>query len=348
VRRSAALTVCAGLVLSLAACAPSGSGSDAASDCTPLARSGSSSSTVAATGEVGSAPDSVTFPTPLKPADVEVSTLVEGDGPRVQPRQGITAAASIVDGKTGETLAQYARISPNSRTTGSNVFTTASLREGLPYLEQAMECMPVGSRLAVAVPVATVFPGQDLSAQGLEASDGLVLVVDITSSYPERATGDPQPAQAGFPTVVTTDDGVPGVTIPPSTPPAEYRDALLRAGDGDEVAEGDVVTMQYTGVVWGTSTSAERQAVFGSSWTGGGPLQVPATASAGGASAGAQSPLVVTPGLAKALVGKHVGDQVIAVVPPGDGFGDQAAAKVPAGSTLVYVVDILGTSKQSK
>jgi hypothetical protein len=348
VRRSAALTVCAGLVLTLAACSPSGAGSDAAADCTPLAQPGTSSSTVTATGDIGSAPASVAFPTPLKPADVEVSTIVEGDGPRVQPRQGITAAASIVDGKTGETLAQYARVAPNSRTTGSEVFTTASLREGLPYLEKAMECMPVGSRLAVAVPVATVFPGQDLSAQGLEPTDGLVLIVDITSSFPERATGDPQPAAAGFPSVVTTDDGIPGVTIPPSTPPAEYRDALLRAGDGDEVAEGDVVTMQYTGVVWGTSTSAQKQAVFGSSWTGGGPLQVPAAASAGGASADAPSAAVVTPGLAKALIGKHVGDQVIAVVPPGDGFGDQATAKVPAGSTLVYVVDILGTSKQSK
>jgi hypothetical protein len=348
VRRSAALTVCAGLVLTLAACSPSGSGSDAASDCTPLAQPGTSSSTVQATGEVGSAPASVTFPTPLKPTGVEVSTIVEGTGPRVQPRKGITAAASIVDGKTGSTLAEYARVAPNSRTTGSNVFTTASLREGLPYLEQAMECMPVGSRLAVAVPVSTVFPGQDLSAQGLEATDGLVLVVDITSSFPERATGDEQPAEAGFPSVVTTDDGIPGITIPPSTPPTEYRDALLRAGDGDEVGDGDVVTMQYTGVVWGTSASAEKQAVFGSSWTGGGPLQVPATATTAPSSAGAASALVVTPGLAKALVGKHVGDQVIAVVPPGDGFGDQASAKVPAGSTLVYVVDILGTSKQSK
>jgi hypothetical protein len=344
VRRSAALTVCAGLVLTLAACSPSGSGSGAAAGCTPLASAGTSSSTVTATGDVGSAPASVGFPTPLKPAGVEVSTLVEGDGDPVQPNQGITAAASIVDGKTGETLAEYARIAPNARTTGSPLFTPASLHESLPYLEDAMTCMPVGSRVAVAVPVSTVFPGQDLSAQGLAATDGLVLVVDITSSYPEKATGDPQPARAGFPSVVTTDDGVPGITIPPSTPPAEYRDALLRAGDGDEVGDGDTVTLQYTGVIWGTSTSAERQAVFGSSWTGGGPLQVPATATSTAPSTGAASSLVVTPGLAKALVGKHVGDQVIAVVPPGDGFGDQASAQVPAGSTLVYVVDILGTS----
>ncbi|OUE27682.1 FKBP-type peptidyl-prolyl cis-trans isomerase [Clavibacter michiganensis] len=343
-RRSAALTVCAGLVLTLAACSPSGSGSGAAADCTPLAQPGTSSSTVTATGEVGSAPASVEFPTPLKPSGIEVSTLVEGDGARVQPHQGITAAASIVDGKTGEDLAEYARIAPNARTTGSPLFTPASLSENLPYLEDAMTCMPVGSRLAVTVPVSTVFPGQDLSAQGLDATDGLVLIVDITSSFPEKAAGEPRPAQAGFPSVVTTDDGVPGITIPPSTPPTEYRDALLRAGDGDEVGDGDTVTLQYTGVVWGTSTSAERQAVFGSSWTGGGPLQVPATATTSAPSTGAASSLVVTPGLAKALVGKHVGDQVIAVVPPGDGFGDQASATVPAGSTLVYVVDILGTS----
>ncbi|OUE30322.1 FKBP-type peptidyl-prolyl cis-trans isomerase [Clavibacter michiganensis] len=347
-RRSAALTVCAGLVLTLAACSPSGSGSGAASDCTPLAQPGTSSSTVSATGDVGSAPASVTFPTPLKPSGVEVSTLVEGTGPRVQPRQGITAAASIVNGKTGAPLAAYAGIAPNARTTGSDLVTTASLAERLPFLQQAMQCMPVGSRLAVTVPVSTVFPDQDVSSEGLDPSDGLVLIVDITSSYPERATGEPRPAQAGFPSVVTTDDGIPGVTIPPSTPPTEYRDALLRAGDGDEVGDGDVVTLQYTGVVWGTSASAQKQAVFGSSWAEGTPLQVPATATTASPSTGASAALVVTPGLAKALVGKHVGDQVIAVVPPGDGFGDQASAKVPAGSTLVYVVDILGTSKNSK
>jgi hypothetical protein len=347
VRRSAALTVCAGLVLTLAACSPSGSGSGSAADCTPLGQPGTSSSTVSATGDVGSAPASVTFPTPLKPSGTEVSVLVEGDGERVQPHQGITAEASIVDGKTGEPIADYARVAPNSRTTGSNVFTPASLHEGLPYLEAAMTCMPVGSRLAVTLPVSTVFPGQDLSSRGLEPTDGLVLIVDISSSYPERATGESRPAQAGFPSVVTTDDGIPGITIPPSTPPAEYRDALLRAGDGDEVAKGDVVTLQYTGVVWGTSASAEKQAVFGSSWSAGGPLQVKAAASSGGAASAAPSALVVTPGLEKALVGKHVGDQVIAVVPPGDGFGDQASARVPAGSTLVYVVDILGTSKPS-
>jgi hypothetical protein len=344
VRRSAALTICAGLVLTLAACSPSGSGSGQAADCTPLARPGTSSSTVSASGDVGSAPASVTFPTPLKPSDVEVSTLVEGDGDPVRPLQGITAAASILNGKTGEPIADYARITPNIRTTGSAVFTTASLREGLPYLEEAMTCVPVGSRLAVAVPVSTVFPDQDLSAQGLEPTDGLILIVDITSSYPERATGDRRPAQAGFPSVVSTDEGIPGVTIPPSAPPAEYRDALLRAGDGAEVAADDTVTLQYTGVVWGTSESAERQAVFGSSWTGGGPLQVQATPTTGASATGAAPALVVTPGLAKALVGKHVGDQVIAVVPPADGFGDQAAGGAPAGSTLVYVVDILGTT----
>ncbi|OUD85461.1 FKBP-type peptidyl-prolyl cis-trans isomerase [Clavibacter michiganensis subsp. michiganensis] len=71
---------------------------------------------------------------------------------------------------------------------------------------------------------------------------------------------------------------------------------------------------------------------------------MPATATTAAPSTGAASSLVVTPGLAKALVGKHVGDQVIAVVPPAEGFGDQGSAKVPAGSMLVYVVDILGTS----
>ena len=46
----------------------------------------------------------------------------------------------------------------------------------------------------------------------------------------------------------------------------------------------------------------------------------------------------------QALVGVEggVGSQVGVIVTPEDGYGDQANAKIPAGSTLFFVVDILG------
>jgi peptidylprolyl isomerase len=43
-----------------------------------------------------------------------------------------------------------------------------------------------------------------------------------------------------------------------------------------------------------------------------------------------------------------VGSQVLAVIPPGDGYGDQASESIPANSTLVFVIDILGVDKAAK
>jgi peptidylprolyl isomerase len=49
------------------------------------------------------------------------------------------------------------------------------------------------------------------------------------------------------------------------------------------------------------------------------------------------------PGFAKALIGQRVGSQVIAVIPPKDGYPTgQAPTTVPDGSTMVFVFDILG------
>ena len=48
------------------------------------------------------------------------------------------------------------------------------------------------------------------------------------------------------------------------------------------------------------------------------------------------------PGFAEAITGQTVGSQVLVVIPPDQGYGDQAQGQIPADSTLVFVVDILG------
>ena len=50
----------------------------------------------------------------------------------------------------------------------------------------------------------------------------------------------------------------------------------------------------------------------------------------------------IVPGLATALKGATVGSQILAVIPPSDGYGSTATGQIPANSTLVFVVDILG------
>jgi peptidylprolyl isomerase len=81
------------------------------------------------------------------------------------------------------------------------------------------------------------------------------------------------------------------------------------------------VRVHYTGVVWGEDEP------FDSTWDGE-PASLTLDA--------------VVPGFAKALEGQTVGSQVLVVVPPAEGYRDQAQAGIPAGSTLVFVIDILG------
>jgi len=53
----------------------------------------------------------------------------------------------------------------------------------------------------------------------------------------------------------------------------------------------------------------------------------------------------VIAGWNEGLVGQKVGSQVMLVVPPDKGYGEEGSGDtIPGGSTLVFVVDILAAS----
>ena len=151
-----------------------------------------------------------------------------------------------------------------------------------------------------------------------------MVVADLISTSLAKANGKDQPAQDGFPAVVLDANGVPGVTVPKSKAPTELKVEVLKKGDGPVVKAGSSVTVHYTGVLWSDGT------VFDSSWT----RKSPATFSLNG----------VVPGFAQALEGQTVGSQIVAVIPPELGYGNQDKGTIPSGSTLVFVIDILGTT----
>jgi peptidylprolyl isomerase len=142
----------------------------------------------------------------------------------------------------------------------------------------------------------------------------------------ERATGSSVAPEAGFPSVVTTPEGIPGVTIPNAPAPTELKVAQLIRGEGEVVQKGQLVTMHYSGFVWDGSEK------FDSSWDSGQPAQFQMQDGA------------LIEGFLSAVVGQTVGSQVIAVIPPALGYGDAGAGTIPPGATLVFVIDILGIS----
>jgi hypothetical protein len=314
VRRTPGLIAAAVLVSTLAACSPA---TDRAG-CTPIVKPGDSSRAVQAEGDVGTQP-TVSFPTPLVSAGNEASELVVGDGELLSSGEVADVGVSLYNGADGGllTAAGY---------DGNYVRRLVTEDDALG---QALQCSAVGSRVAFATTVEEIY-GPDNPQIPLENDQTIVAVFDVGRAFPARANGAPQLGQNGMPAVVLAPDGRPGISVPSEDPPTELRVAVLRQGDGREVEEGDSVVVHYTGLLWDT------EEVFDSSWEKGAPATLLAASSA-------DDPAGIVPGLAEALVGQKVGSQVIVVIPPEDGYPEgQAPPSIPAGSTMVFVFDVLG------
>ncbi len=179
---------------------------------------------------------------------------------------------------------------------------------------------PIGQVLGCASPGARVvatFPPSDPNA-------GEVYVFDFLDIVPNAAWGEPQEPVDGMPTVTLDEDGAPTIELPEGDAPTAVELETLKKGDGATVAPGDTVLVQYTGVKWSDGS------VFDSSWESGAPASFQTTG--------------VVDGFRQALEGQTVGSQVVVVIPPASGYGEEGSSEHElAGETLVFVVDILGT-----
>ena len=84
------------------------------------------------------------------------------------------------------------------------------------------------------------------------------------------------------------------------------------------------MTFNYYGAVWGSKKP------FDSSFSRGAP--VPFGVGVKG----------LIPAWDKVIPGLKQGSRVLIIAPPGDAYGAQRAAGIPANSTLTFVVDVLG------
>jgi len=179
---------------------------------------------------------------------------------------------------------------------------------------------PIGQILGCASPGARVvatFPPSDPNA-------GEVYVFDFLDIVPGAAWGEPQEPVEGMPTVTLDDEGAPTIEVPEGDAPTAVELETLKKGDGATVAPGDTVLVQYTGVKWSDGST------FDSSWETGTPVSFQTTG--------------VVDGFRQALEGQTVGSQVVVVIPPAFGYGEEGSSEHElAGETLIFVVDILGT-----
>lgn len=123
-----------------------------------------------------------------------------------------------------------------------------------------------------------------------------------------------------LPKITEDDAGKPQMTPVDAEPPKEITVKTLKEGDGEVVQPDDTITVDYAGFLW------DNGDLFDSSFERG----APATFSLN----------QVVSGWKWGLAGTRVGDRVELIVPPEYGYGDNAQGDIPAGSTLVFVVDI--------
>ncbi len=317
VRRS--LTALATLVLvSTAACGSDGEeggGSGGSGD----SAGGASLDGLEVTGDFGEKPKITIDGLDVEKA--ESAELIEGDGAEVTKESYVDYRFSIVNIKGDEVAGNYQENAP----------TELVVAQQPESIVDAVVGTHIGSRVAIAIPVKDLVGEQGAPQAGLEPDDDMVLVFDMIEEAeaplegPEGNEVDP-PADA--PKVLGDEDGVTGLDFSdaPAKAPKKLQVITLIEGEGPEVKEGDNVTVDYYGAVWGNEKEP-----FDESYSRGTPASFGLT------------PGGLIEGWVEGLQGVKVGSRVMLVIPPEQGYGPQGSGdKIPGNSTLVFVIDVLG------
>jgi hypothetical protein len=120
--------------------------------------------------------------------------------------------------------------------------------------------------------------------------------------------------------------GSPGVTSKSSKDATKLAIKDLVVGKGKAATPASTVTVQYTGVLYKNGTE------FDSSWARGMPAQFSLTGVVKGFTQGIGGTTGVAP--------MKVGGRRIMILPAALGYGSAAQQKIPANSSLVFVVDL--------
>lgn len=310
--------------LSLAVVALTGCSASATFDgavCDRTASSDGIADLATVTGEVGEQPDVDVF-SPVRVDRTAFTDLVTGEGTALtDSKQLMVVDIALYRGETGEEL-----VATEFNGDLSRLSNLESWAQQIPGIAEVLECATEGSRVLAAISPED-FGEQALQGFELDGDESVIAVIDVIDAYLPHAEGAPQfNDAAGMPTVVRAPDGRPGIIVPDSAPPAELVTQVLIKGDGERITADTPFRVNYTGVTW------DEKTVFDTSWDGN-----PARFELGS----------LVPGMAEALEGQTVGSQVLVVVPPELGYGEEGQGAVPANATLVFVVDILGVEPPS-
>ena len=270
--------------------------------------SGDTMQGVSASGKLGSKPD-ISFKTPFKVENQTHQVIQHGDGEVIRDGDRVCTRSLALDAKTGKVInSTWDQSSPECSIVIS--------KKSIPAYYDTFKGLKVNSTVAVGI---------DESGSGSsKATESYIMALtfvsrskNLTRAQGQKVTDLP----SDLPKISLDDKGKPSLDLNGYQPKGGLVVQPLIKGKGAKVGQHQSVSANYTG--WLASDGKQ----FDSSWDRG--------------QASDFSLDQVVKGWQQGLAGQTVGSQVLLVVPPDLGYGSQQQQKIPANSTLIFVVDIL-------
>lgn len=316
-RKIPALLAVLGLTaVALVGCSAAGNGGSAACP-RPAASDPKTTDLITVSGSLGALP-TVSVPTPFHVSTSAFADLQTGSGtPITTDPQLVVLDIALYDGETGAPLVKTAYDGKDT-----SAFPLSQWVRTFPAFEAALHCATPGTRTVVAL-APDGMDAQSVAQLGVSAGGSAVAVVDVRKTYLPKADGPDQYNDAlGLPTVVRAPDGRPGIIVPVAAAPSDVVVQTIKKGTGDAVTGDLPVRIAYTGVTW------DAKKVFHTTWDSS-PESVTLSS-------------VAPAGIAQALKGATVGSQLLVVIPASQNTGGASLGSAPAGTTVAYVIDVLG------
>jgi peptidylprolyl isomerase len=179
----------------------------------------------------------------------------------------------------------------------------------LPDFLSGIRDAKIGSRLAITASAEEMFGQAGNSQLDIGNKDSVLVIVDLVSKVLDKPEGE----QTAYPSWM---------------PKPTFEKGVIK-GTGPRVKKGQTIAVRYLGQTFGGDKPFDQN--FGDDGQG-----APTTFSIG---TGA-----VIKGWDQGLVGVPVGSRVVLEVPPDLGYGEQGSDGIPANSTLVFMIDVLGAA----
>jgi len=224
----------------------------------------------------------IEFTAPLEIDQLEVTTVVSGDGEEFAEGDLVLFQVVLIDAVSQETQIDTWRTEPRAMH-----LTVTEAGQGL---FTALVGSQPGDRIMLKEP-----SGVD------EVTTGRVVVIDV---LPSRVEGEEVPPRDDLPSVSFEDSGEPEIHIDEDLEvPSEAISQSLVKGEGKQVRTGQTVTMNYHGVRW------EDGEIVDSTW---GEEGLPRSYQVGVGD--------MPPGIDAGLLEQRIGSRLLLVLPPETGY----------------------------